>query len=257
MGIEIFKKHLREKRAVKINAGAQNINSDNVAKICRAAQYAKASAISITCDKNIIEIAKKNTKLPIIATSNSPFEILDAIKANVEGIEIGNYEQIYKQGNRLNFDETYDLILEILGLINDYDIFKCVTIPACLDIDEQIKLAKKLEILDIDLIQTEGLKQINQKRQTLFIKDVQSSISNTAELYKNTRYPIMTSGKINETNVQQAFEIGASAISADGINSLNSEAEMRGAISKIVSTISYRNSINREVIRSKIELFRN
>lgn len=257
MGIEIFKKHLREKRAIKINASTQNTNLDNIAKICRASQYAKASAISVSCDKGVIEIAKKNTKLPIIATSNSPFEILEAIKLGVDGIEIGNYEQIYKQGNRLNFDETYDLILEILGLINDYDVFKCVTIPACLNIDEQIKLVKKLEILDIDLIQTEGLKQINQKRQILFIKDIESSISNTAELYKNTRYPITTSGKINETNAQKAFETGASAISADSINSLNSEIEMRGAISKIVSAISYRNSINREVIRSKVELFRN
>ena len=34
MGIEVFKKHLREKRAVKIIAGINNRNLDNVAKVC-------------------------------------------------------------------------------------------------------------------------------------------------------------------------------------------------------------------------------
>lgn len=258
MGIEIFKKHLREKRAVKINIGAENTNLENVAKACRSAQFAKASALSVACDKKVIETAKKNAKLPIFATSIHPFEILEATKNNVDAIEIGNYEQIYKKGKKLSLDETYDIILETFGLINDYDVFKCVTIPSCLSLDEQIKLVKKLEFFDIDLIQTEGLKQINQKRQILFIKDVQTSILNTAELYKNTRFPIMTSGKINETNAKQAFQIGASAISIDSaINLSNSETEMKMIISKIVSTISYRNSINREIIRSQIEMLRN
>ena len=33
MGIEVFKKHLRERRAVKIIAGINNYNLDNVAKV--------------------------------------------------------------------------------------------------------------------------------------------------------------------------------------------------------------------------------
>ena len=75
MGIEIFKKHLREKRAVKIIAGIDNYNADNVARVCRAAQKGHASAVDISCDKKIYDIARKNTKLPIFVSSVHPFEL--------------------------------------------------------------------------------------------------------------------------------------------------------------------------------------
>ena len=68
MGIEVFNKHLREKRAIKVSVGSNN-NLDNVAKICRAAQESRASAVEIPSDKNIYDIARKNTKLPLFASS--------------------------------------------------------------------------------------------------------------------------------------------------------------------------------------------
>lgn len=255
MGIEILKKHLREKRAIKIDAGIKNIDLDNVAKICRAAQTSKASAVDVAAKKEVIEIAKKNTKLPVIASSIHPFEILEAVKAKADGIEIGNFEEAYKKGYKYSLEEVYDIILETLGLINNYDVFKCVTIPACLSIDEQIKLAKKLQILDIDLIQTEGLKQIDQKRQTVYVKDAQASIDNTSQLFRNISNPIMTSCSINEKNALQAFQEGASAVSiGSAVNKLSTEAEMVTAIAKIVGIISHRNSINREIARTQTEI---
>jgi hypothetical protein len=100
MGIEIFKKHLREKRAIKISAGFENYNLDSVAKICRAAQRAKASAVGISSNKEVYEIARKNTKLPLFVSSIHPFEILEAVKYGVDGIQIGHYYNTYKAGKR-------------------------------------------------------------------------------------------------------------------------------------------------------------
>ena len=66
MGIEVFKKHLREKRAVKIIAGIDNFDLENVAKVCRAAQNGHASAVDIAAKKEVYDIARKNTKLLVL-----------------------------------------------------------------------------------------------------------------------------------------------------------------------------------------------
>ena len=58
MGIEVFKKHLREKRAVKIIAGIDNYNTENVAKVCRAAQAGHASAVDIACSNKNFQLMK-------------------------------------------------------------------------------------------------------------------------------------------------------------------------------------------------------
>jgi len=68
----------------------------------------------------------------------------------------------------------------------------------------------------------------------------------------------MTSGLINEKNVSQAFSQGASAVLiGSAVNKTDTEAQMNAIIAKIVGSISHRNSINREIIRSQIELSRN
>ena len=92
----------------------------------------------------------------------------------------------------------------------------------------------------------------------MYIKDAQTSIYNTSELYQNTGKPIMTSGLINMKNAQQAFLQGASAVFiGSAINKLETEAQMISAVSQVVGSIAHRNSINREIIRSQIELSRN
>ena len=57
VGIEVFKKHLREKRAIKLSLGS-NIDANKTALIATCAQNAHASAIDIACDKKSFEIAK-------------------------------------------------------------------------------------------------------------------------------------------------------------------------------------------------------
>ena len=158
MGIEVFRKHLREKRAVKIISGINNYNLESVAKICRASQKGHASAVDIACDKEVYDTARQNTKLPIFVSSVHPFELLEAVKWGADAIEIGNFDALYKEGQTFSDEEVYDIVLETMNLVESYNPFICVTIPGCVDISKQIELAKKLEILGIDLIQTEGLK---------------------------------------------------------------------------------------------------
>ena len=257
MGIEVFRKHLREKRAVKIIAGIDNYDIENVAKVCRAAQAGHASAVDISCNREVYMTARKNTKLPIFVSSIHPFEILEAVKWGADAIEIGNFDALYKQGKSFSAQQIYDIVLETLSLINKYDVFTCVTIPGNVDIADQIDLAKKLEILGVDLIQTEGLKQSASSTNPSLhlVSYAQATIANTLELMKHTALPIMTSSGITSTTAPLAFASGASAVGVgSAVNKLSSEVEMCATVMAIVSSISHRNSINREIVRSAREL---
>jgi len=255
MGIEVFKKHLREKRAIKIATGSENL--ETVAKVCRAAQSSRASAIDISGSKTVYETARKNTKLPLFVSSIHPFEILEAVKLGVEGVQIGNYFEYYKKGRKFSADEIYDITLETMGLINQYDVFVAVTIPYHLTLDEQIKLIRKLQILGVELFQTEGYSQTTTD-DSLIMESADNSIKNMVELSKNIGVDLMTSCSMYLPAVKSALENGANAVCVDSaINKLESEAAMKVAIMEMVSAISHRNSIYREIPKSSREFMLN
>ena len=258
MGIEIFKKHLREKRAVKVDAGICNLDLDNVKKIAKAAQTAKASALDICANKEVYKTARQNTKLPIFVSSLHPFEILNAVKWGADAVEIGNYSELYKKGLSLSADEIYNITLETLGLINKFEIFTCVTIPGCLEIKQQIKLLHDLEVLGVDMVAVEGVRQFEIPRsrvKTNWVNDYTKAVATTENMNFNTLLPIMTSGGIDNINASMAFEAGASAVSIDeAVSSLENEGAMNTVIMQVVNSISYRNSIHKEIIRTSREL---
>ncbi len=259
MGIEIFKKHLREKRAVKIIAGINNYDLDKVAKVCRAAQKGHASAVDVAADKKVYEIARKNTKLPVFVSSIHPFELLKAVQWGADAIEIGNFDALYKDGKSFTAQEIYDIVLETMSLINKYDVFTCVTVPGNVDIVQQIGLAKKLELLGIDLIQTEGLKKvINSSNPSVqLISYAQATIANALELTQHVSMPIMAASGITAKTAPLAFATGANAIGVgSAVNKLDSEVAMTATVMSIVGSISHRNSINREIARTPRELVR-
>ena len=260
MGIEVFKKHLREKRAIKIIAGINNRNLENVAKVCRAAQMGHASAVDIACDVNVYKTARKNTKLPVFVSSVHPFELLEAVKWGADAIEIGNFDALYKEGKTFSAEEVYEITLETLSLINNYDVFTCVTIPGNIEISEQIELAKKLEILGVDLIQTEGLKKdiTSSNPSAHLVSFASASISNTLELFKHTSLPIMSASGITAQTAPLAFASGASAVGVgSAVNKLSTEVEMAATVMALVASISHRNSINKEILRTEREFMFN
>ncbi len=257
MGIEVFKKHLREKRAVKIISGIDNYDLENVAKVCRAAQTGHASAVDVACKKEVYETARKNTKLPVFVSSIHPFELLEAVKWGADAIEIGNFDALYKKGQEFSADEVYSIVLETLGLINKYDVFTCVTVPGNIDIADQIELVKKLEILGVDLIQTEGLKKdtTSTNPSAHLVSYAQATIANTIELTQHTSLPIMTSSGISAKTAPLAFASGACAVGVgSAVNKLDSEVAMSATVMAIVSSVAHRNSINREIVRTSREL---
>ncbi len=250
--IDLFKNALKEKRAVKIIAGIDNFDLDRVKNVVLAATQAKASAVDISAKPEIIEMARSLTDLPLIVSSIVPEELSRAIELGADGIELGNFDAMYRNGLRISASEVLDLTKKTLSLINKSETFFCVTIPGHLSISEQISLAQSLEALGIDLIQTEGSATMEAKSEGArgLLEAAEVSIANTIELSRNVSLPVMTASGITSTTAAMAFAAGASAIGVgSAINKLNSSLAMVAAATSLVEIASSLHS--REVVLSK------
>ena len=241
--IEHFKRALEEKRAVKIIAGIDYFNLENIKKVVAAASNSGAQAVDICADPNIIAAVRPLTNLSLFVSSIKPQELAHAVILGADAVELGNFDALYKSGLHFSADEVFELAQETRSLIGT-DVFFCVTIPGNLEIGEQIELARKLENLGVDLIQTEGhfSNETPSKGVLGLIERVELTIANTIELSRNVEIPIMTATGINPTTAALAFAAGASAIGCGScVNKLDSEISML-AVSKSLVEIAERNA---------------
>lgn len=235
--IDLFKQHLREKRAVKIIAGIDNFDLENVKKVVAAANQSGASAIDISASKEIFNVARELTELPLFVSSIVPEELAQAIVWGADAIELGNFDALYKKGLRVSADEVFELARKTMALINKSETFVCVTIPGHISIAEQIDLARKLEEIGVDLIQTEGAAIANVQSEGArgLMETAQISIANTIEITRNVEIPVMTASGITSTTAAMAFAAGASAIGIGScVNKLDSSIAMMAAVKGLV-----------------------
>lgn len=235
--INLFKQHLEEKRAVKVIAGIDNFDMENIKKVIAAANQANASAIDICADREIIETARAMTELPLFVSSIVPEELAMAMEFGADAIELGNFDALYKKGLRMSAEEILNLTKKTLSLINKAETFFSVTIPGHISVGEQIELAKQLESLGIDLIQTEGSAIANAQSEGArgLLETAQVSIANTIELARNIELPVMTASGITTTTAALAFAAGASAIGVGScINKMNSSIAMVSVATSLV-----------------------
>ena len=235
--IEMFKRHLDEKRAVKIIAGIDNFDIERVKNVVTAAQMGGASAVDICYDEKIIAAVKEITSLPVFVSSIVPSELANAVKLGADAIEVGNFDAMYKNGVRVSANEVLEIVSETKKLLGDLETFICVTVPGHIDISEQISLAMKLEEMGIDLIQTEGSATVRPSKSGArgLMQTAEVSIANTIELARNTSIPIMTASGLTTTTVPLAFAAGASAVGIGScVNKLNSPIAMVAVVKSLV-----------------------
>ena len=238
--ITSFRKDLEAKKAVKIIAGIDNFDIERVRNVVIAADKAGASAVDVAAKEEIIKMAKETTSLPVFVSSIVPQDLAMAVKAGADAIEVGNFDALYKKGLRMSAEEILDIVKETLSLIGNSSVFVCVTIPGHIDIASQIALAKELEELNIDLIQTEGAATVHPTAEgaRALLETAQVSIANTIELVRNVDIPVMTASGLTTTTVPMAIAAGASAVGVGScVNKLNSQIEMIAAASAIVEAV--------------------
>ncbi len=247
--IELFKNALNEKRALKIISGINNLDLNRVRMVVSAAIEGGATAIDVSANKEVLAMASemvKDTNITLFASSISSQELIDAVNLfHVDTIELGNFDALYKEGISMSSMEILNIVKETLASINKEEVLFSVTIPGNLAITDQILLARELELLNIDLIQTEGfVTEINNfEGARAWLNRAELTISNTLELARNIELPIMTASNINTTTASFAFAAGASAIGCGScVNRLESEISMLAVI-KNLTEIANRNSM--------------
>ena len=241
--IESFKQALAEKRAVKIIAGIDNFDAKKVEMVVKAASNSGAHAVDICANPDIIAMARSMTNLALFVSSVEPLELAHAVALGADAVELGNFDALYKKGQTFTASQVLNLARKTRELIGD-DVFFCVTIPGELEIAEQIELARDLETLGVDLIQTEGhfSNETPSNGVRGLIERAELTLSNTIELSRNIELPIMTATGINPTTASLAFASGASAIGCGScVNKLDTEISML-AVSKSLVEIAERNA---------------
>ena len=240
--IDSFKRALDEKRAVKIIAGIDNFDAESVKKVVIAASNSGASAVDICAKPEIISMVREMTDLPLFVSSVEPEELAHAVALGADAVELGNFDALYKKGISFSSEQVLNLAKRTKELIED--TFFCVTIPGELEISEQIDLARELESIGVDLIQTEGHFSNESPSNGVrgLIERAELTISNTIELSRNIELPIMTATGINPTTASLAFAAGASAIGCGScVNKLDSEISMM-AVSRSLVEIAERSA---------------
>ncbi len=243
--IDTFKRHLDEKRAIKIIAGIDNFNKACIKNVVNAAEMGGASAVDICYNEEIISMVKEMTTLPVFVSSIVPAELANAVRLGADAIEVGNFDALYKKGERYGANDVLNIVKETLELLNGEKTFICVTVPGHIDISEQISLAMKLEEMGIDLIQTEGAAttKATQAGARGLLQTAEVSISNTIELSRNTSIPIMTASGITTTTAAMAFAAGASAIGVGScVNKLNSAIAMVAVVKSLVEAVNMKSN---------------
>ena len=258
--IEMFKQAMNEKRALKVISGINNMDLERVEMIVSSAIEAKATAVDVAASVEVIELSQRlisemNSNIMLMVSSVVPLELANAVNLyNVDAIELGNFEMLYEQGLTMTSSQIISLVEETLSLIKDHrsEILFSVTIPGMLPISEQISLARKLEDLHIDLIQTEG--HVSTELNTvlegtrMLLNNAELTLANTIELSKNIELPIMTSSHINTVTAQLAFAAGASVIGCGScINKLETKISMLAVISNLME-IANRNGLMMSVL---------
>lgn len=243
--IDLFKQHLEEKRAVKVIAGIDNFDIENIKKVVSSAEKAHASAVDISAREDIVREIRSMTDMPLFVSSIVPSELVRAVELGADAIELGNFDVLYKKGASFTASEVLSLVEETKTLLGNREVFFSVTIPGEISISEQIELASKLEEMGIDLIQTEGhySSEVELTGARALMDRAELTISNTIELVRNVEMPIMTATGINPTTAPFAFAAGACAIGCGScINKLTSDLSMVATISSLVE-IANKNAV--------------
>ena len=245
MRIDLFKQALEEKRAVKVIAGIDNFDIENIKKVVSSAETAHASAVDICAREDINKEIRSMTDLPLFVSSIVPSELVKAVDLGADAIELGNFDVLYKKGMSFDVNEVLSLVQETKSLLGDREVFFSVTIPGEIPTADQVALAVKLESMGIDLIQTEGhyTTESNMTGARALMDRAELTLANTVELVRNVEMPITTATGINPTTAPFAFAAGASAIGCGScVNKLNSEISMIATVSSLVE-IANKNAV--------------
>lgn len=203
---------LSKHEVLKIIIGLNNFNLNDIIFQAKAAEIGGATYIDIAANINVIHELRRVSTLPLCVSSIDPDELFACFKAGVDILEVGNFDIFYKQGIRLSSNNVLDIAKDIMYQAPLACI--CVTIPHTLCLLDQIYLAKQLESLGVDIIQTEGFNSKFKQDSYLVnsLRKSSSALSATYAFFKSIKVPIISASGMDPLSASIAVSYGASGI---------------------------------------------
>ncbi len=265
---------LQSRNCLKVIAGINNFNKDNVLQIVRAADQMQATCVDISAREDIVTEAvaiARNTA--IVVSSVNVAELIRAEELGADVLELGNFEALHDEGIFPNANQVYDWASEIMSarhpakrsFASDAALKKVastksknfygashalvsITIPGHLSVAEQVELATKLEVLGVDILQTEGASLVEAKSAAVLgqIEKASLTLANTIEISKAVSETfIITASGISPDTAKLAIAAGAHGIGVGKyVNKLESSLEMMAAIKALQEALSVQSSKN-------------
>lgn len=227
-------------KAFKVIAGLNNFDARNVRQVASAAEHGGATHLDIACEEGLIKMTKEICQTtPLCVSAIKPTDFLKAIRAGADMIEIGNFDGFYEAGLRFSAEDILQLTRETRSLVG-IRVPLSVTVPHTLPLPEQIVLAKELERLSVDVIQTEGKMRVDPSAMGVeqLIEKAAPSLAAAFALSRAVKIPVMCASGLSDVTVPMALAAGAKGVGiGSAINRLKDEQQMLVAVSAIADAM--------------------
>jgi hypothetical protein len=226
-----LKRAFTTRKALKIISGLQNFDPELVKKVAQAATHGGASFIDIAADANLIALAKQYGNLPVCVSAIEPEKLAAAIAAGADLVEIGNYDSFYQSGRIFSADTVIELTQKTRALLPEVAL--SVTVPHTLPLDQQVALAEQLEVLGVDIIQTEGgTSSAPVHGGTLgLIEKAAPTLAAASEISRAVQIPVLCASGISDITAPMAIAAGAAGVGVgSAINQLQDSIAMVAAV---------------------------
>jgi thiamine monophosphate synthase len=240
-GLQVLKS-LSHGKAFKVISGITNFDRSNVEKVVQAAEEGGATFVDIACDSELVKLAKSICRNTAVCVSSIyPEQFVSAVEAGADVVELGNFDGFYEKGMKFNAQNVIEMTKQTRSLL-PYTLLS-VTVPHTLPLDEQILLAKALEELGVDIIQTEGKTGADISEtmgiETL-IKQAAPAIASAHALSRSVKkIPILCSSGITDITAPMALAAGAKGVGIGSmINKLKTKEEMVQAVRKVIHAMN-------------------
>ncbi|XP_010241304.1 PREDICTED: uncharacterized protein ycf23-like [Nelumbo nucifera] len=231
-------KDFHERRALKIIAGLQNFDRDNVASVVTAADKGGATHVDIACDPELVKLAVNLTSLPICVSSVDPEAFPAAVEAGAMMVEIGNYDSFYERDIFFSPEQILKLTKETKRILPSVTL--SVTVPHTLSLPDQVKLAELLEQEGVDIIQTEGGKCSSPSKAGVLglIEKATPTLAAAYSISHAVKVPLMCSSGLSAVTAPMALTAGASGIGVgSAVNKLNDVIAMIAEVRSISDSL--------------------
>lgn len=244
MTFQTIQAALEQGQALKIIAGLNNFNPDQVAAVAQAADRGGATFVDIAAAPELVRFVRQLISLPICVSAVEPEKFVPAVAAGADLIEIGNFDAFYAQGRRFEAAEVLELTRQTRALLPTTPL--SVTVPHILELDQQVQLAEELVKAGADLIQTEGgTSSAPVHSGTLgLIEKAAPTLAAAYEISRAVKVPVLCASGLSSVTAPLAIAAGAAGVGVgSAINQLNSEVAMMAAVRSLVEALATVNRV--------------